>query len=178
MPRSRSTQHNTTTPPGLLRRASWWWVDGWWSVPRKALFGAESRAMAADASRLLGQLADDFRCWRLARRESPRALSYDQMLAAWGIDADDAPRMVGALKGARLRITVVCMTAYCALLTQLALDEFNSLAYLLIALACVVALCTSAVVISWRLQCLQSKRYQEFPSWIGARLRIFRRRVR
>ncbi len=164
--------------PGLVRRAGRWWVEGWWSVPRKALFGAETRAMAADASRLFGQLAADYRGWRQASRGYPPALTYRQMLAAWGIEVADVPRMLEALSGARLRVAVVAASAYGALIVQLVFDRFNSWVYLLLASTCVLALSTSTLVLSWRLHCLQTKRYQEFRSWLGARLRIFRQSAR
>jgi hypothetical protein len=179
MARSKHAQSADGTPPrvrpGLFRRAGRWWVEGWWAVPRKALFGAETRAMAADASRLFGQLAADYRRWRRARRDSAPVLTYRQMLAAWGIEAPDVPRMLLALRGARLRVGVVAASAYGALLVQLVFDRFNSVLYLLLALVCVLALSTSTLVLTWRLHCLRTKRYREFRSWLGLHLRIFRR---
>ena len=179
MARNNLAQPADGTPlrvrPGLFRRAGRWWLEGWWSVPRKALFGAESRAIAADASRLFGQLAADYRGWRQARHDSAPVLTYRQMLAAWGIEASDVPRMLQALRGARLRVAVVAASAYGALLAQLVFDRFNSVLYLLLVLVCVLALSTSTLVLTWRLHCLRTKRYREFRSWLGLHLRIFRR---
>jgi hypothetical protein len=160
---------------GAFRRAGRWWLEGWLSVPRRALFGAETRAMAADASRLLGQMVADYRGWRQLRRQPRPPLKYRQMLAAWGIEPADVAQMVQALKGARLRIAGVAASAYGALLVQLVVDRFNSWMYLLLAFICVLALSTNALVISWRLACLHERRYQEFRTWLGAHLRMFRR---
>lgn len=164
--------------PGILRRAGRWWVEGWWAVPRKVLFGAETRAMAADALRLFRQLAADHRGWRQVVRGSRPRLSYPEMLAAWGIEVADVPRMLDALAGARLRVAVIAVSTYGALIVQLVFDRFGSWVYLILASTCVIALSTSTLVLSWRLHCLKTKRYLEFRSWFGARLRIFRQSVR
>jgi hypothetical protein len=175
-----ATVHRTTGTgrPGVVRRVVRWWFDGWLSVPRRALFGPETRALATDAHRLATQLRADYYRWQRAR-ESPRGtLSYAQMLDAWGIDEADVSQTERALRRARWRIGVVWAFAYAALVAEFVLDRFNSWAYLLLAFGCVLVLGVNTLVLSWRLHCLCVRRYQEFPAWLGACLPSFSRSVR
>jgi hypothetical protein len=164
--------------PGLVRKAARWWLDGWVTVPRRALFGPETRAMAVDARQLAAQLRGDYHRWRQLHDRRLPELSYAQMLAAWGIEEEDVHQTRIALRRARWRIAAVGSFAYCALLAQLALDGFKSWGYLLIALGCVLALGVNMLALSWRLHCLRKREYQEFSAWLGARLPNFRRSVR
>ena len=164
--------------PGFVRKAARWWLDGWVSVPRRALFGPETRAMAADAQQLAAQLRADYCRWQQSRERTPPKFSYGQMLAAWGIEEEDVPQTRIVLGRARWRIAAVGAFAYCALLAQLALDGFKSWGYLLIALGCVLALGMNTLVLSWRLHCLRKRNYEEFSQWLGACLPSFRRSVR
>ncbi len=133
--------------------------------------------MTADARTLATQMRTDYLRWQRARVGPRRSFSYPQMLAAWGIEEADVPHTRRALRRARWRIGTVALFTYGALVAQLILDKFNSWAYLLLALICVLALGVSTLVLSWRLHCLCVRRYEEFPAWLGARLPNFRRSV-
>jgi hypothetical protein len=164
-----------TGRPGVVRRMVRWWLNGWLSVPRRALFGPETRAMAADAQRLATQLRADYHRWQRARGSPRRVLSYAKMLDAWGIDEADVSQTKRALRGARWRIGAVWAFANAALVAELVLDRFKSWDYLLLAFGCVLALGVNTLVLSWRLHCLGVRRYQEFTAWLGACLPNFRR---
>jgi hypothetical protein len=161
--------------PGWVRRAARWWFDGWVSVPQRALFGPEAHAIATDARELARHMRADYERWQRARRSRRSPLSYDQMLAAWGIEGEDVPHALRVLGRAQWRIAAIAAFAYGALLVELVRDRFNSWLYLCVAASCVVALGVSSLVLSWRLHCLRMKGYQEFGTWLGACLPSFRR---
>ena len=176
--KGRADGGTSTNPRGVVRRMARWWLDGWLSVPRRALVGPESRAMAADAHRLVTELRTDYQRWQRARVGPRRTLSYAQMLVAWGIAEEDVPYTRRALRRARWRIGAVALFTYGALVAQIVLDRFHSWTYLLLAFVCVLSLSISTLVLSWRLHCVCVRKYEEFPAWLGARLPKFRRSVR
>ncbi len=160
-----------------MRRAVRWWLKGWWIGPRRAFFGPETQALAADARQLARELRGDFHRFRRGTGRPPADLTYGQMLAAWGIAEQDALQMVRALRIARWKIGAITALVYAALLCELVLDRRHSWSYLLLVIVCALALSVSLLALTWRLHCLRRERYQEFFSWLGLFLPIRRRSV-
>lgn len=172
---NRDSQQRLPRPRrGPVRRFARWWLSGWWNTPRRAFFGPETRALGLEASHLLAQVRQDFRAQLQVRALGDRALTYMQMLEAWGISPGDVSQVSRMLRFARWKVLGVIGLAGTALAWQLRHDRLDSAVYLLVSIVSLLSLGLCLLVINWRLHCLVVRRYEKFSSWLAHKLRMSR----
>ena len=119
-------------------------------------YGKSFSGLRADLRSRLGH----FRRHRSASEQQDMAEDFNHVLAAWGIDATDLPRVVRAL---RLRFVVfVVPVAVCMIAALLRQDFASCLALAFVSLPCLLGIVTTA----WRISVLKNRCFLPLSRWL------------